>query len=182
MKQWIADAKVAAQSLEKRSALGFLGLSASASSEDVSRTYKKRALELHPDKGGTEEDFHLLQEMVDRLADTKDETEGQTRGKNLFQKIKEECEKKKGAKADEEELPAHLKLHQQRAQLHEQIVRLWHRIEEAEKHILKSSSRQPNPKPVMLLLSQYVDNFVMIEINTLPLNDVVAAERTIFKF
>merc|ERR1711974_540415 len=53
--------------IQKRSALAFLGLPPEASEGDISRMYKKMALELHPDKGGDPEKFQELQEMKERL-------------------------------------------------------------------------------------------------------------------
>merc|ERR1712190_701277 len=55
------------KSLQKRSALAFLGLPPDSSENDINKQYKKMALELHPDKGGDPEKFQELQEMKERL-------------------------------------------------------------------------------------------------------------------
>merc|ERR1712060_811163 len=64
------------KSLQKRSALAFLGLPPDSSDNDINKMYKKLALELHPDKGGDPEKFQELQEMKERLTEAeKDEDE-----------------------------------------------------------------------------------------------------------
>eukprot|EP00913_Durusdinium_trenchii_P006519 g6123.t1 len=63
------------RSLQKRSALAFLGLPPDSSMNDINAVYKKMALELHPDKGGDPEKFQELQEMKDRLTEIEKEEE-----------------------------------------------------------------------------------------------------------
>merc|ERR1712008_577806 len=63
------------KTLQKRSALAFLGLPPEASEQDVNKMYKKLALELHPDKGGDPEKFQELVEMKDRLNEAEKDDE-----------------------------------------------------------------------------------------------------------
>merc|ERR1712037_223574 len=70
IQKWREKANANMKALQKRSALAFLGLPPDSSENEVSKMYKKMALELHPDKGGDPEKFQELQEMKERLADT----------------------------------------------------------------------------------------------------------------
>merc|ERR1719193_1851262 len=66
--EWRARANGRLKTLEKRAAWAFLGIPVgSASQAAIKKAFKKRALELHPDKGGDAERFQLLQEMKDLL-------------------------------------------------------------------------------------------------------------------
>lgn len=44
-----------------------LGLEANCEQEDVTRAYRKLAVRLHPDKGGSEEEFRKVQRAYDTL-------------------------------------------------------------------------------------------------------------------
>merc|ERR1712100_872108 len=74
IQKWRNKVNTNMKSLQKRSALAFLGLAPDASEGDINKMYKKMALELHPDKGGDPEKFQELQEMKERL-DKVDEDE-----------------------------------------------------------------------------------------------------------
>merc|ERR1711933_323320 len=88
------------KSLQKRSALAFLGLPPGASDADINKMYKKMALELHPDKGGDPEKFQELQEMKDRLnepdEDKKDDED---------EEVRKQKEKEKGEDEETKKLP-----------------------------------------------------------------------------
>merc|ERR1712087_1104180 len=76
IQKWSDSVNTSLKSLQKRSALAFLGLAPDASEADINKMYKKMALELHPDKGGDPEKFQELQEMKERLNDAdKDDDE-----------------------------------------------------------------------------------------------------------
>jgi hypothetical protein len=47
--------------------LSFMGLSATATADDVRKRYKRMALELHPDHGGSADAFRQLTDIKDRL-------------------------------------------------------------------------------------------------------------------
>lgn len=46
-----------------------LGVSESASQEEIKKAYRKKAIESHPDKGGNEEEFKKISEAYDTLGD-----------------------------------------------------------------------------------------------------------------
>ncbi|CAE7245712.1 PHRF1 [Symbiodinium natans] len=73
MQDWREKASGRLKTLERRAAWSFLGVvgEGRASQEDIKKAFKKRALELHPDKGGDAERFRLLQEMRDLLVEPK---------------------------------------------------------------------------------------------------------------
>merc|ERR1719214_40512 len=76
IQKWRDKANTNIKTLQKRSALAFLGLSPDATEGEINKMYKKMALELHPDKGGDPEKFQELQEMKERLTELeKDEDE-----------------------------------------------------------------------------------------------------------
>merc|ERR1712039_300990 len=68
LQDWRTKANGRLKTLEKRAAWAFLGIAAgSASQSNLKKAFKKKALELHPDKGGDAERFQLLQEMKELL-------------------------------------------------------------------------------------------------------------------
>merc|ERR1711907_265836 len=75
IQKWRDKANTCMKSLQKRSALAFLGLSPDATDADINKVYKKMALELHPDKGGDPEKFQELQEMKERLTEIEKDDE-----------------------------------------------------------------------------------------------------------
>eukprot|EP00927_Polykrikos_kofoidii_P057425 TRINITY_DN51568_c0_g1_i1.p1 TRINITY_DN51568_c0_g1~~TRINITY_DN51568_c0_g1_i1.p1 ORF type:complete len:952 (-),score=178.12 TRINITY_DN51568_c0_g1_i1:196-2682(-) len=68
LQDWRAGATGRLRTLELRAAWAVLGLTpGSADRSVVRKAFKRRALELHPDKGGDVERFQLLQEMKELL-------------------------------------------------------------------------------------------------------------------
>merc|ERR1719161_2480768 len=60
--------------LERRVACSFLGLNSEGkTAEEIRKAFKRKALELHPDKGGDADRFLLLQEMKDLLVENCEE-------------------------------------------------------------------------------------------------------------
>merc|ERR1712060_1032135 len=89
------------KTLERRAAWAFLGIPAgSASQAAVKKAFKKKALELHPDKGGDAERFQLLQEMKELLIlPTPQELEEmQKEDKERAEEVAKEQEKEKEKK------------------------------------------------------------------------------------
>ena len=60
---------------------GVLGLNKSASNEDIKRSYKKLAVENHPDKGGNEKKFQEISNAYNILSDPKKRAEYDNGGK-----------------------------------------------------------------------------------------------------
>jgi len=68
LQDWREKANGRLKTLEKRAAWSFLGMPpGSASQSAIKKAFKKKALELHPDKGGDAGRFQLLQEMKELL-------------------------------------------------------------------------------------------------------------------
>lgn len=64
LQDWREKASGRLKTLEKRAAWAFLGMPVGfASQASIKKAFKRKALELHPDKGGDVERFQLLQEM-----------------------------------------------------------------------------------------------------------------------
>merc|ERR1712050_139939 len=100
------------KTLEKRAAWSFLGMPpGEASQAAVKKAFKKKALELHPDKGGDAERFQLLQEMKEllimptqqELEDlAKEEKEREKEVEKAMEKEKEREQKKREEKKAED--------------------------------------------------------------------------------
>merc|ERR1711920_918625 len=68
LQDWREKAAGRFKTLEKRAAWAFLGIAPGSSSQDeIKKAFKRKALELHPDKGGDAERFQLLQEMKELI-------------------------------------------------------------------------------------------------------------------
>lgn len=68
LQDWKLKANGRMKTLEKRAAYAFVGIRpGSTDRAAIKRAFKRRALELHPDKGGDAERFQLLQEMKSLL-------------------------------------------------------------------------------------------------------------------
>ncbi|CAL1139639.1 unnamed protein product [Cladocopium goreaui] len=66
LQDWREKATGRLKTLEKRAAWTFLGVAGEgvASQAEIKKAFKRRALELHPDKGGDVDRFRLLQERT----------------------------------------------------------------------------------------------------------------------
>jgi len=183
MQKWRDKANANLKSLQKRSALAFLGLPPEASETDINKMYKKMALELHPDKGGDPEKFQELQEMKDRLTDLdkdeedkkKDEDEDDEEARKAKEKEKEEEEE--GSK-----LPPDERVKKLRMDVHDTVVRLWERANKSIDEIVGDKSIKSNAQPALNILRLFVDRFVTSEIKTLRHDDVRGAETKFRKF
>lgn len=106
MQDWREKATGRLKTLERRAAWSFLGVAGEgkASQEEIKKAFKKRALELHPDKGGDAERFRLLQEMRDLLVEPKRyELEGKKEKSEAGKKDKKPSESKGKDKEGEED-------------------------------------------------------------------------------
>ncbi|CAE7209447.1 unnamed protein product [Symbiodinium sp. CCMP2592] len=169
LQRWRDEALESVAALERRSALAFLGLGADAEPEAVHRSYKQKALSVHPDKGGSEEDFQQLQSMLERIhVPTEDETSsGGLFGMNgLLKRCKEAQQAREDAEADT--LPEATKLAQRRLKLHDDAVDLWKRATEAQQQLecksgvtlrLRLKKASGGAPPCLDLLRRHVDGF-----------------------
>ncbi|CAE7853857.1 unnamed protein product [Symbiodinium microadriaticum] len=169
LQRWRDQALESVAALERRSALAFLGLGADAEPEAVHRSYKQKALSVHPDKGGSEEDFQQLQLMLERIhVPTEEETSsGGLFGMNgLLKHCKEAQQAREDAEADG--LPEATKLAQRRLKLHDDAVELWKRATEAQQQLecksgvtlrLRLKTASGGAPPCLDLLRRHVDSF-----------------------
>ncbi|CAJ1381888.1 unnamed protein product [Effrenium voratum] len=103
LQDWREKASGRLKTMERRAAWAFLGVAGegAASQAEIKKAFKRRALELHPDKGGDAERFRLLQEMRDLLVEPKShELEGKDQSKD---KDKDKAEGDKEEQEEEEE-------------------------------------------------------------------------------
>lgn len=173
------------RSLQKRSALAFLGLPPDSSMNDINAVYKKMALELHPDKGGDPEKFQELQEMKERLTEIEKEEENPDGKKENEDDPEEEEAKKQKEKEEEEEknrLPPNERVKKLRMEVHDNTVRLWEKAKKSRDEIVGEKALKTNAQPALNILRLFVDRFVASEIKTLRHDDTRGAEAKLRKF
>lgn len=102
LQDWREKAMGRLKTLEKRAAWAFLGVAGEgvASQAEIKKAFKRRALELHPDKGGDADRFRLLQEMRDLLVEPKSHD---LEGPKDAKKAEEKGEKKETEGEDDAE-------------------------------------------------------------------------------
>eukprot|EP00929_Paragymnodinium_shiwhaense_P008280 TRINITY_DN112229_c0_g1_i1.p1 TRINITY_DN112229_c0_g1~~TRINITY_DN112229_c0_g1_i1.p1 ORF type:complete len:614 (-),score=169.64 TRINITY_DN112229_c0_g1_i1:80-1921(-) len=180
IQKWKDKANTNLRSLQKRSALAFLGLPPDANESDVGKMYKKMALELHPDKGGDPEKFQELQEMRERLndADRDDKDEDDEDGAK-------DAEKKSAKDALDEEtqkLPPDERAKKLRVDAHENVLRVWERAKKARDEIVGDKAIKSNAQPALNMLRVFVDRFVASEVKPLKHGDAKGADAKFRKF
>jgi len=163
LQAWSDVTAPALSSLERRSALAYLGLGLDAEPEAVHRSYKQKALAVHPDKGGSVEDFLNLQEMVGRLqeADVKIEEKGKTG--NLYETMREMMKRAKEAReqkdtCQEQHVPEEIRLQHRRTALHEQTIRFWERAKTAELQLNEGYGTKSQNASILAQLHHLVDD------------------------
>jgi len=180
MQKWRDKVNANLKSLQKRSALAFLGLPPEASESDINKMYKKMALELHPDKGGDPEKFQELQEMKVRLNEIDDEKK-----EGLDEDDEEARKAKEKAKAEEEEtakLPPCDRIKKLRIDAHDNTVRLWEKAKKSRDEIVGDKAIKSNAQPALNLFRSFVERFVSSEIKSLRHDDAKGAEAKFRKF
>lgn len=194
LQSWCDHAGNAVSSLERRSALAFLGLAPDAEQEAVNKSYKQKALSVHPDKGGSEEDFQELQAMLARIQVETDEVDCAGQGGGLFgmnnlMKRCKEAQQKEKAEDKEEVLTELAKLQRSRLALHDQALELWRRTTEAEDQLkakcqlagrFSQTTAAGGSPPVLDSLRSFIDGFAL-EISAMS-PGAVSAERMFCKF
>ncbi|CAE7458637.1 DJA6 [Symbiodinium pilosum] len=186
IQKWRDSVNANLKSLQKRSALAFLGLPPDSNMNDINAMYKKMALELHPDKGGDPEKFQELQEMKERLTDLeKDEEDGKDGKKDTEEDPEEEEARKLKEKEEEEEknrLPPNERIKKLRMDVHDNTVRLWERAKKSRDEIVGDKALKSNSQPALNILRLFVERFVANEIKTLRHDDTRGAEAKLRKF
>jgi len=183
IKKWRDKANTNMRSLQKRSALAFLGLAPDADEGDINKMYKKMALELHPDKGGDPEKFQELQEMKERLNELEkdeDETNKDEADDEEARKAKEE--EKKEEEEEKKKLPPDERSKKLRMDVHDNTTRLWERAKKSRDEITGDKAIKCNAQPALRILRQFVERFVNTEVKTLRHDDAKGAESKFRKF
>lgn len=184
IQKWRDKVNTNMKSLQKRSALAFLGLPPESSDADVNKMYKKMALELHPDKGGDPEKFQELQEMKERLTELEKDDEkkdDEDPDDEEAKKAKEE-EKKKEEEEESKKLPPDERVKKLRMEVHDNTVRIWQRAKKAQEEIVGEKTLKANAQPALNILRQFVDRFVNNEVKTLRHDDKKGADAKFRKF
>lgn len=183
IQKWRDKANTNMRSLQKRSALAFLGLAPDADEGDINKMYKKMALELHPDKGGDPEKFQELQEMKERLSELdkdEDETNKDEADDEEARKAKEE--EKKEEDEEKNKLPPDERSKKLRMDVHDNTTRLWERAKKSRDEITGDKAIKCNAQPALNILRQFVERFVNTEVKTLRHDDAKGAESKFRKF
>eukprot|EP00930_Biecheleria_cincta_P086345 TRINITY_DN75654_c0_g1_i1.p1 TRINITY_DN75654_c0_g1~~TRINITY_DN75654_c0_g1_i1.p1 ORF type:complete len:604 (+),score=159.61 TRINITY_DN75654_c0_g1_i1:241-1812(+) len=185
IQKWRDSVNTHLKSLQKRSALAFLGLPPEAGTNEINSMYKKMALELHPDKGGDPDKFQELQEMKERLNDLDNEDGKDGKKDEDAEDDEEEAAKKQKEKEEEEEknrLPPNERVKKLRMDVHDNTVRLWERAKKSQNEITGEKALKSNAQPSLNILRLFVDRFVNNEIKTLRHDDTKGAEAKLRKF
>jgi len=182
LQKWRDSVGAHLKSLQKRSALAFLGLPPEANETDIHKMYKKLALELHPDKGGDPEKFQELQEMKDRLADAEKDEDGKKDDAEDDEEAKKAKEKEKEEEDEAPKLPPNERIKKLRMDVHDTCVRLWDRAKKSQDEITGDKAIRCNAQPALNILRMFVDRFVNSEIKTLRHDDTKGAEAKFRKF
>ncbi|CAJ1384360.1 unnamed protein product [Effrenium voratum] len=183
IQKWRDSVNANLRSLQKRSALAFLGLPPDSGQNDINAMYKKMALELHPDKGGDPEKFQELQEMKERLTEIEKEEGGDDK-KDVDDPEEEEAKKQKEKEEEEEKnrLPPNERIKKLRMDVHDNTVRLWEKAKKSRDEIVGEKALKVNAQPALNILRLFVDRFVTNEIKTLRHDDTKGAEAKLRKF
>jgi len=170
------------KTLQKRSALAFLGLPPEASEQDVNKMYKKLALELHPDKGGDPEKFQELVEMKDRLNDAEKDDDEKTKEEEADDEEAKKAKEKEREEEEKQRLPPDEKIKKLRMEAHDNTVRLWERAKKSRDEIIGEKYLKSDSRRALNILRMFVDRFVNSEIKTLRHDDARGAEAKFRKF
>lgn len=170
------------KTLQKRSALAFLGLPPEASEQDVNKMYKKLALELHPDKGGDPEKFQELVEMKDRLNEAEKDDEKKKDEDPDDEEARKAKEKEREEEAEKQRLPPDERIKKLRMEVHDNTVRLWERAKKSRDEIVGEKYLKSTSRRALNILRMFVDRFVNNEIKTLRHDDTRGAEAKFRKF
>ncbi|CAJ1359639.1 unnamed protein product [Effrenium voratum] len=184
IQKWRDSVNANLRSLQKRSALAFLGLPPDSGQNDINAMYKKMALELHPDKGGDPEKFQELQEMKERLTEIEKEEGGDDKKEDVDDPEEEEAKKQKEKEEEEEKnrLPPNERIKKLRMDVHDNTVRLWEKAKKSRDEIVGEKALKVNAQPALNILRLFVDRFVTNEIKTLRHDDTKGAEAKLRKF
>jgi len=185
IQKWRDRVNTNMKSLQKRSALAFLGLSPDACDADINKMYKKMALELHPDKGGDPEKFQELQEMKERLNEIEKEEEDKKNedpDDEEARQAKEEEKKKDEEEEEKSKLPPDERSKKLRMDVHDNTAKMWQRAKKSRDEITGDKAMKANAQPALNILRQFVDRFVNSEIKTLRHDDTKGAESKFRKF
>jgi len=180
IEKWRDKTNTALKSLQKRCALAFLGLPPGSNEGDVSKMYKKMALELHPDKGGDPDKFQELQEMKERLNEAEKDEEKKDPDDDEEQKAKEK--EKEQEEAESKKLPPDERAKKKRMDMHDNVTRLWAKAKKSQGEIGSEKSLSSNPQPALNILRTFVDRFVQNEVKNLRHDDARGAELKFRKF
>jgi len=181
IQKWRDKANTHLRSLQKRSALAFLGLPPDSGDAEVNKMYKKLALELHPDKGGDPEKFQELQDAKEKLTEIdKEEKDEEDPDDEEARKAKEK--EKKEEDEESKKLPADERAKKLRMDVHDNTLRIWERAKKARDDITGEKALKANAQPALNILRHFVERFVANEVKTLRHDDSKGAEMKFRKF
>eukprot|EP00913_Durusdinium_trenchii_P024369 g22878.t1 len=190
------------KTLEKRAAWAFLGVAGEgvASQARIKKAFKRRALELHPDKGGDADRFRLLQdgEMRDLLVEPKSHAlEGGKEARKDKEGKKDEKKDNEDEEADEEEeefsddswdadeefrkmFPKRKKKKKQPEEAEAEIELRMRACRLSEE--IQRSQTQSGAGDALRQLRKFVDRFAVTEVQKLRTDDPKKAQRIFRRF
>lgn len=170
MHKWRDGVKTRLNILQKRSALGFLGLRQGASTNEINRTYKRLALEMHPDKGGDQEDFKKLHTMKARLMQTH------------IAEVEETTAAREKQEIELQDLSAIGKARKLRMDGHQKSIRLWECMKEIHTELPTQIEQHAPTTQLIRALREFSEDFVLREILPLQSGSYAVAELKFQEF
>jgi len=204
LEDWHARAHTRLRLLGRRAASAVLGLPAGAGEEAVRQAYKRKALELHPDKGGDADQFAQLREKKDFLLEchfeelsqeVSDDVRAAARGAAASEAAKDAVDAAGSDAGDEQETGdgvdrdgaavSQEKLDEEfdrfrheatRQRLHNKVVEKWHRIKQLGEEIRRCEPAASGGD-ALLKLRKFISSFARAEISKLSVYDAQKAEQ-----
>ncbi|CAJ1351615.1 unnamed protein product, partial [Effrenium voratum] len=164
LQEWRRQMSARLQVLERHLAWSMLGIERTDDTAAISKAFKRRALELHPDKGGDQQQFQLLQDMKallipDAPTKSKSETQAADEGDsdtddeigNLLEPRKE--------RMPETEKPSTVPTISLRKKLHQATLLAWGRFQELGMQLAQHESDKNAQREVLGAFEAFLSQF-----------------------
>lgn len=195
LRSWKQEAGGRLRALERRAAFALLGRSSADSAKELRRAFKRRALSLHPDKGGEAARFQLLQELRRSLfeiaGERKDsagsDEDSETGVDGNARSPEEDLEDREADHAFREGVFNRRLAEGVRRKLHGDVLVFWERCSKLEAEIRRSSAEIgdcdiESDGWALANLTTFVGRFAPVELAPLRQGDAAGAEEILKRF
>lgn len=149
LQQWQGELQARLRFLEEHLAWKVLGISQTSDTSAIGKAFKRRALELHPDKGGDQQKFQLLQDMkgllipdgvaskprTQREPKASDGDDGDDTDEEIEQLIRARRQVKESDAEMRDSVAPKASLSATRVKLHQAVVLAWDRFQDLGKKL-----------------------------------------------